>query len=282
MGMLSSAKNNQVTIGPIIRAHTKYLIKANEADDSHRDGKLHPSMIAGCPTAAVIGILLLQTANHDPNLLRIFGLGTAIHIMLQAELQAAGVIATLNDGSIAIEVPLSMPEYDLVGHADGIVWITKDKVGVLEIKSINSMAFAKLEEPKPEHKIQAACYVMALADELDGSKTVVFMYYSKNDSKLKEFHYVVTPKDEQYVLDRIVKIKQMIKEYKEDPKAPEPYYDKMSSPACRYCSYKPNCHDTFFRRDWNKKLKNEPLVAPKPRSPAPKSKTRKVGRSLKK
>jgi len=259
VGKLTNAVQQQQVAGPLMKAHSAWLLKDNESDDSHRDGKIHPSMIGGCTTGAVIGILLLERSPHPDNLLRIFNLGTAIHEMMQGQLFRAGLIATLNNGKPAIEVPMAIPKYDMVGHADGIVHqgLNTEKVAVLEIKSINSMAFAKLTEPKPEHKIQAVCYVMGLKNELNGSKDIIFIYYSKNDSKMKEFKYTVTPQDEQRVLDKITEIQTMIDVFKANPCAPEPKYTTPSGPACRYCSYKRNCHDTFYRSSWDKKLRKD-------------------------
>ena len=272
--------------GLLTEQHTQWLLQQAQADTSHKDGKLHPSSISGCPTAAAFNILgfTLGGVMHDATVQRIFDLGHAVHQMLQYQYHKAGLLSVDIKGKPLVEVPLAIPEYDLVGHADGI--LDKKVYGqpaVLEIKSINSNALLKLNAPKEEHKLQAACYVMALAKIIDGSRIVIFVYYGKNDSKIKEFKYTVTDTDVQRVEDRVKLIKELVAKFVEEGIVPPPYFDNPNNIPCRYCGWQSACHDTLHRDGWLKAIKEKYYVPsqtakkvtdkkPAPKKPAPKRK----------
>ena len=87
----------------------------------------------------------------DARLQRIFDNGTHVHLRLQEYLKKEGTL-------ILDEVPCIDEEINIQGHTDGILKITDQEYAILEIKSMNSHQFAKLKEPKEEHKAQATIY----------------------------------------------------------------------------------------------------------------------------
>jgi hypothetical protein len=81
----------------------------------------------------------------DSRILRIFDNGHAVHARLQDYLNEIGILKQ-------VEVPVENAEYEICGHADGILDID-GLDGVLEIKSMNSNQFYSCYEPKPDHLI---------------------------------------------------------------------------------------------------------------------------------
>ena len=79
------------------------------------------------------------------------------------------------------EVPLADKERDIVGKADGILVFHGVRY-LLEIKSINSAGFSKLNSAKKEHRKQAMIYARTL-----GVETILFLYEDKNTQNMKLF-----------------------------------------------------------------------------------------------
>jgi len=243
------------------------LIKEAKAHAGDRDdGKLHPSSISGCPTAAALAMLKLDEGDkgtHDAKMLRIFDMGTAIHRMLQWQYIKMGVIPSeivQEDGvetvSHWVEVPIDIPEWNMVGSVDAVAEIGGRRY-VVEIKSVNSNKWAKMTGPEEHHKLQAACYVKGCSKKLQGSTTVIFIYYAKDTSDIKEYVYNVTEKDYAEVKSRIGKINAMIAEYGAKGTIPVPAYEDSNKPPCRYCPWKAKCHSTLDREAWIAKLQKE-------------------------
>jgi hypothetical protein len=242
------------TLVGLIPCYDKYLIERAKQDTSHRDGYLHPSFLSGCMTNAALTLLgfELPASVADARALRIFALGHAIHRVIQQDFIQAGFIEVIN-GVRQVEVPLSIPAINLVGHADGIIAegaIPGVPRAVLEIKSINSNAFRGLKEPKPEHKIQAGAYAEAL-----GIEYVLFVYYAKDTSDLAAFLHRVTPRDRSEVFRRATEIQGKVTSWKERQEFPAPCFDASSKPPCSWCVWQRVCHSTFEREAYITRMK---------------------------
>jgi len=135
----------------------------------------------------------------DPRTLRIFDNGHAVHRRLQEYLSRAGVL-------IEAEIPVRNEEYEIVGHADGIVEV-KGKRGVLEIKSMNASTFHSTYEPKPEHLVQINVYMFCLS-----LRRGVLLYECKDDQNLKEFYVKEDPAVLNPVLEKIRYVQRCIQE----------------------------------------------------------------------
>ena len=123
-------------------------------------------------------------------LLRVFDNGHDVHKRIQNYLQEMGILKE-------IEYPVENREYEIKGHADGILDIDGKK-GVLEIKSINSQGFYGLFEPDEKHLIQVNVYMFCL--EIPRG---VILYENKDNQDLKEFFVKQDPKVIQPVLEKI-------------------------------------------------------------------------------
>ena len=115
-----------------------------------------------------------NVAEVSPRILRIFDNGKAMHEKLQKYLKEAGVL-------LQAEVPVVNSEYEIRGSADGIVEFESVR-GVLELKSINSLGFYALFQPKSEHVLQLNVYMYCL-----GISRVFCFMSVKTTRKLKSF-----------------------------------------------------------------------------------------------
>ena len=88
----------------------------------------------------------------DPRLQRIFDNGTHMHLRIQEYLTKEGSL-------VMDECPCIDAEANIQGHTDGILKMTEQEYAILELKSMNSILFGKLKEPKPEHIAQAMIYM---------------------------------------------------------------------------------------------------------------------------
>jgi len=111
----------------------------------------------------------------EPRILRVFDNGHAVHARIQDYLKDAGILKQA-------EVPVKDTDYEIEGHADGIIEIQGIE-GVLEIKSMNQNQFYSAYEPKPDHLTQINVYMYCL-----GIPRGCLLYECKDNQELKEFY----------------------------------------------------------------------------------------------
>lgn len=116
-----------------------------------------------------------ENRQFDSRILRIFDNGHTVHRRLQGYLTDAGILKQ-------VEVPVENEEYEIRGHADGIIAINGTS-GVLEIKSMNSNQFYRVYEPKEDHLIQVNVYMFCL-----DIPRACLLYECKDNQELKEFY----------------------------------------------------------------------------------------------
>jgi len=138
----------------------------------------------------------------ESRILRIFDNGHYVHDRLQSYLSDIGILKQT-------EVPVENEEYEIKGHADGIIEINGIK-GVLEIKSMNANQFFSSYEPKPEHLIQVNVYMFCT-----NIPRACLLYECKDNQELKEFFVkqeldILSP-----VLEKIKYVQESIKQNKE-------------------------------------------------------------------
>jgi hypothetical protein len=135
-------------------------------------------------------------------ILRVFDNGHAVHRRLLGYLDGIGVLKES-------EAPVQNEEYEIVGHADGII-VMEGQEGVLEIKSMNSRGFYSAHEPKPEHLVQVNIYMFCL-----GIPRGCLLYECKDNQKLKEFYVKNDPVILNPVLEKIRYVQGCIREGRE-------------------------------------------------------------------
>lgn len=106
---------------------------------------------------------------------------------------------------------------------DGLVEY-EGKRYILEIKTETMFKYTKHEEPYPEHKMQAACYGMAL-----GVDDVLFVYENRDSFQKKAYTYHITDEMKQIVVDKIA----LCEEYVEKGESPKEFCTSNYCPYCR-------------------------------------------------
>lgn len=143
--------------GYIIKKLDQYLLGLNVIDEDRRYDINSPSSAGACPRRVVYSRLGYERDAYsiDAKTRRVFDNGTSTHERLQKYL--------LNCGLLAMdEVPVFDDEYEVQGHTDGLLNLSKMELGILEIKTINTDGFKKLVDAKEEHKLQALIYMYCL------------------------------------------------------------------------------------------------------------------------
>jgi CRISPR/Cas system-associated exonuclease Cas4 (RecB family) len=166
-----------------------------------------------------------------------FEIGTYAHVLIQNLISRAGLL-------IRREVPIRNDKRKILGHADGILRLDGGKQ-LLEIKTINSRGFAKLDGPKPEHKMQTTVYMAELK-----LPTTIFVYYEKDAGQIKEYSYDCDPVQVDAMNKRIESFQTHTKK-KTLPPAEGTSPHKF---PCAWCEYSSVCFSTFDRRAFLKKI----------------------------
>ncbi|MBP7232192.1 MAG: hypothetical protein KBA28_09695 [Syntrophaceae bacterium] len=135
----------------------------------------------------------------ESRILRIFDNGHAVHQRLQDYLTKAGILERA-------EIPVFDEQYEIRGHADGIVKINGAN-GVLEIKSMNANQFYSAYEPKPEHLIQVNVYMHCL-----NIPRACLLYECKDNQEMKEFFVKQDQSILQPILDKIKFVQECLKD----------------------------------------------------------------------
>ena len=209
----------------------------------------------------------------DPQLSRIFDLGSSVHETIQNWLGVAGVLKGLwrcrfcrklhsDEWSLLpdewcecmvakelfpegkrkgkfpwkyVEVTVEDKEHKLKGHPDGIIVKSEKREYVLEIKTMNTFKFQKLREAEPGHVMQAGLYSYML-----GIDNTVFLYYDKNSQNLKEF--LVDTSISKHVLDTLSKI-ETVNEAVEKNIAPKGVCKAIFDARAVECTFKDVCFE---------------------------------------
>ena len=280
---IADIKRQAVYGGEVVRALEKWRLKEEREHGRKADTWWHPSAICGCPTAAVYAFLEFPMASppHDAQLLRIFDLGHWVHDGLSQQFVQAGIVPKIpwamdvyaKSGArvrakgteyYGVEVPLQDEKYRLLGELD-IIFEVGSRKFVGELKTKNSNAFAKMQAAEPKHIVQVTQYHWKAADYgWVNSDRANIIYYSKDDSKMREFPVEVTGKMITDVQTKIDLMNGMVLDFRENLKVPEPFYSESHKPPCRFCSWAPVCHASMTREAWVDQIKARQGLPPAP------------------
>ena len=171
--------------GYVVKPLDYYLeSKANGTDNDRAPDVNAPSAAGRCIRAnyyARTGEYTDGSINAKTQ--RIFDNGTHVHLRLQKYLSDMGIL-------ICDEVPVINEEYNIQGHTDGLLQLSPNEVGILEIKSINDGQFTKLRDAKPEHKCQGLVYLFCTEERrkaLRGKYDSLNDYYADCEGREKYF-----------------------------------------------------------------------------------------------
>ena len=153
---LSSLFNSMKQEGYVVKPLEFYLEKQANQDNDRAVDVNAPSQAGKCLRHNYYMRKQVETdGTISARLQRIFDNGTYTHERLQGYLLKMFLL-------ICDEVPILNDEYKIQGHTDGLLELSKNEVGVLEIKSINDHQYSQLKDAKEEHKKQGLIYLYCL------------------------------------------------------------------------------------------------------------------------
>jgi hypothetical protein len=199
-------------------------------------GYFRPSMLFGCDRQNVFhyqstgGAPMRRTPQRQGNqLLRILDNGTAIHEVMQRYLGTHPDVWFAPESKVLVNLDGAIVR----GSCDGVLIRRSDgyRWGV-EIKSINAKGFKELEEPKPEHVLQASLYA-----RMQGLWWITIVYWNKDSQALKEYPVEYDPAIWKSTKARV----KALHTYVVEGELPE-YDSKSCDPA--WCGFVDHCRET--------------------------------------
>ncbi len=195
-----------------------YIDSFKERDQEH----FYITDAGKCPRAVYFKFKKIPKKKPEPRVLRIFDNGDYTHMRIMSVLFGLGIVRATE---------LKIPAQEIIsGRADAIIDI-EGKPCVLEIKSIGSYKFAKLQEPEPDHMKQVQLY-MHFFKIPDG----ILLYEDKDKQNLKEFAIKYDPFLIQEALKKFKELKEQI-----DKNIVPPIPIDIEPWRCDYCDYKEEC-----------------------------------------
>ncbi|HXK31918.1 MAG: hypothetical protein A2Z68_01085 [Candidatus Nealsonbacteria bacterium RBG_13_38_11] len=196
--------------------------------DRQRDKEQHHFYItdAGkCGRALFFKFKNVPRKEMEANILRLFDHGDHIHQLIMKPL-----LSTREIHVVAAEV--NIPPQELIsGRADAIISDGKE-LYVLDIKSMNSMIFSKLTEPKEENIAQLQLYLHYFKIPKG-----ILLYVNKDNQQLKDFVVKYDKKCALSLLDFLAGIRKKI----DKNVIPDRLSDYPDNWQCRYCQFKEVC-----------------------------------------
>ena len=164
-------------------------------------------------------------ANMEPKVLRMFDHGDYIHQLIMKPLLS---IRDINVVAAEINIP---PQELISGRADAIISDGRN-LYVLDIKSMNSMIFRNLAEPKEENIDQLQLYLHYFKIPKG-----ILLYVNKDSQELKEF---VVNYDEKRAKSLLADLSELKKKIDSDI-VPERLFSWPDDWQCQYCQFKEIC-----------------------------------------
>lgn len=194
-----------------------------------------------CPRALYFKFKKYPKKDPEPRALRIFDNGDYTHMRIVNVLFGLGIIR-----AVEIKIP---PQEIIAGRADAIIDID-GKPYVLEIKSIASYKFQRLQEPESDHIKQIQLY-MHYFKIPDG----ILLYEDKDKQTLQDFFVKYDPFVTQEVLNNFKKLKTQISQ----DVLPDIPSD-IESWRCDYCEYSDECMKLRSQESQEQIKKTTPLI----------------------
>jgi len=199
--------------------------KDSEKTNGIRD-YFYISEVDKCPRAIYYKMKGYPGEGYKPDTYRKLDNGDYVHMRLMSMLMSLGIV---------VSAEIRIPEEKIFhGRADAIVSIDNE-LYVLEIKSMNSYAFKRLEEPDKAHLKQVQLYM----HYFNINKGIILVE-NKDNQELKEF---VVTKDEkilQEISANFISLKKMVDN---NTLPPKPRFSSNDKWKCDYCAYRKTCEE---------------------------------------
>ena len=196
-----------------------------------------------CPRAVFFKFKNAPREPMDARILRIFERGENIHRSI------FNILYRLRLG-VVTEIPIPSQEI-ISGRADAILCIGNQNY-VLDIKSINSMLFRKLVEPKEENVFQVQLYM-----HFFNITKAILLYIDKDQQEMKEFFVNYDEVLCKGLLDKFYALKDQV----EKNILPARIEDYPRNWQCNYCQFKDVCKlagkEVESWEDFKKKIESQ-------------------------
>lgn len=176
-----------------------------------------------CPRAVFFKFKNAPKEPVDARIMRIFEHGEHVHRNI------FNILYRLKIG-VTIEVPIPSQEI-ISGRADAILCVNNENY-VLDIKSMNSMIFRNLAQPKEENVYQIQLYL-----HFFNIKKGILLYIDKDQQEIKEFFVDYDEALVKSLLDKFYSLKANI----EAGSVPARLADYPRNWQCNYCQYRDVC-----------------------------------------
>jgi CRISPR/Cas system-associated exonuclease Cas4 (RecB family) len=194
--------------------------------DQQRDKeqtRFYISDIGKCSRAVFFKFKNAPREKMDARMLRVYERGEYLH---------RNIFNILYRLKIGITTEVSIPTQELVsGRADAIICIGNENY-VLDIKSINSMIFKNLNQPKEENAQQLQLYLHYF-----NIKKGILLYIDKDQQNIKEFIIDYDSVFVQSLLNNLKDLKTKI----DNNIIPDRLEDYPLNWQCQYCQFKEIC-----------------------------------------
>jgi len=178
-----------------------------------------------CPRGIFLKFKNAPRKEFEPAFLRLFDHGEHMHRLIMKPL-----LSTRDIHVVASEVDIP-PQEIVRGRADAVLSDGKE-LFVLDIKSMNSMVFRKLQEPKEENVMQVQLYLHFFKI----SKGLL-LYVDKDRLDLKEFIVNYEPK----IAEALIADLSVLKKQIEANTVPARILTYPTNWQCQYCQYSGVC-----------------------------------------
>jgi len=198
-----------------------------------------------CPRTIFFKFKNAPRKEMEANILRLFDHGDHMHKLIMKSL-----LSTRDVHVVASEV--NVPPQELIsGRADAIISDGKD-LYVLDIKSMNSMIFKNLTEPKEENVNQIQLYLHYFKIPKG-----ILLYVDKDKLELKEFIVNYNQTKSEFLLKNLANLKKQI----DSNVIPSRIPDYPDTWQCKYCQFREVCDigeaGEMNWQDFEKKVKGE-------------------------
>jgi len=194
--------------------------------DQQRDKeqtRFYISDVGKCPRSTFFKFKNAPRKKMEPRVLRIYERGEYLH---------RNIFNILYRLKIGITTEVTIPAQEIVsGRADAILCI-KNENYVLDIKSMNSMVFRNLIEPKEENVYQIQLYLHYF-----NIKKGILLYIDKDQQDIKEFLINYDEKLVQSLLKDFEDLKIKI----DSNVIPQRIPEWPENWQCKYCQFKETC-----------------------------------------
>jgi hypothetical protein len=211
------------SVEEIIDRHVERLHEEREPD-----GYWHPSSMSNCLRQAVYEFRGTEATNpRDARSRRVLRVGHMFHEFVQTAIASDPAVTAFFP-----EIKVRSERFRITGSGDGLRALARLKEDgeevweLLELKSINSMAFRFKDLPKANHVVQVSIYMKILREEGgqivneqgeilgtipplgEGLKRARLVYLSKDDLRVEEHTVLWTPAKDDEIIDRLAQLEE--------------------------------------------------------------------------